>query len=193
MNVQRPTDMEMSMQRVASQFYVSLSVCGGTVTFPHYTVDASISIQLLSITAVPPELTAFPRSDRDIVSGENLVVSCTARGRPQPVILWKRNGTLLTVDKNIRFLRLSDGRSELQITNFIESDSGPYTCTANNTLGNSLASFQVNLIGKLVLRVCALSCSFDTLLLSLCTVRCNWCVYCYCICIQWVSACYHIN
>ena len=142
-----------------------------------YTVDASISIQLLSLTAVPPELTAFPRSDRDIVLGENLVVSCTAGGRPQPEILWKRNGTLLTIGENVRISNFSSGRSELQITNFIESDSGPYTCTASNRLGNISAPFQVNLIGKLVLGVRDLVCSFDTLLLSLYTVRCNWCVH----------------
>ena len=79
------------------------------------------------------------------------MVSCTAEGRPTPDILWKRNNTVLNSSQSGNILILpSNGRSELSITNITNSDSGEYSCTAVNEVGNDTRFFQVNTIGKLV-------------------------------------------
>ena len=101
-------------------------------------------------TIVHPQLIGFPSSVRSVVVGEDLVVSCTADGRPTPDILWKRNNTVLNSSQSENILILpSNGRSELSITNITNSESGDYSCTAFNPVGTDTRFFQVNTIGKL--------------------------------------------
>ena len=103
------------------------------------------------LTIVHPQLVGFPSSVRSVVVGEDLVVSCTAEGRPTPGILWRKNNTVLNSSQSENILILSsNGRSELTITNVTNSDSGEYSCTAVNPFGNDTHFFQVNTIGKLV-------------------------------------------
>ena len=106
---------------------------------------------MVIFTIVHPQLVGFPSSVRSVVVGEDLVVSCTAEGRPTPGILWKKNNTVLNSSQNENILIMSsNGRSELTITNVTNSDSGEYSCTAVNQVGNDTRFFQVNTIGKLV-------------------------------------------
>ena len=82
-------------------------------------------------TIVRPQLLGFPSSVRSVVVGEDLVVSCTAEGRPTPGILWRRNNTVLNSSQSENILILSsNGRSELTITNITNSENGEYSCTA---------------------------------------------------------------
>ena len=100
---------------------------------------------------VHPQLVGFPSSVRSVVVGEDLVVSCTAEGRPTPGISWKKNNTVLNSSQREYILILSsNGRSELTINNITNSESGEYSCTAVNPFGNDTRFFQVNTIGKLV-------------------------------------------
>ena len=98
------------------------------------------------VSLVPPVLTSFSRSNRDVVLGEDLVVSCSAEGRPVPAIVWQMNSTVLTSGGDVLISNTSNERSELRIRNFTRSNSGQYSCTATNTFGNISASFRVNLI-----------------------------------------------
>ena len=100
------------------------------------------------VPLVPPVLTSFPRSNRDVVLGEELVVSCSAKGRPDPEIVWQMNSTVLTSGGDVVISNTSNERSELRIRSFTRSNSGDYSCTATNTFGNVSASFRVNLIGE---------------------------------------------
>ena len=100
------------------------------------------------VPLVPPVLTSFPRSNRDVVLGEELVVSCSAKGRPDPEIVWQMNSTVLTSGGDVVISNTSNERSELRIRSFTRSNSGEYSCTATNTFGNVSASFRVNLIGE---------------------------------------------
>jgi hypothetical protein len=94
----------------------------------------------------PPVLTSSPQSNRDVVLGEELVVSCSAEGRPDPEIVWQMSSTVLTSGGDVVISSTSNGRSELRIRSFTRSNSGEYSCTATNTFGNVSASFRVNLI-----------------------------------------------
>ena len=78
------------------------------------------------------------------------MASCTAEGRPTPDIVWSRNNKPLTSSESMNILILSIGmRSELQITSFTHTNSGEYSCTASNGVGNDTRYFEVNIIGEL--------------------------------------------
>ena len=78
--------------------------------------------------------------------GENVAFNCSAGGLPQPVITWKKNGKLLVNSTRItiifkqEYLSVSYGlfqnvrrvTSLLIIRDIKETDTGNYTCKANN-------------------------------------------------------------
>ena len=103
---------------------------------------------------VPPKLTAFPQSNRDIPLQEDLVVSCMAEGRPIPYILWKHNDVILrgSEEENI-VISTFPGRSELRVNAFTNSSSGKYSCNATNSIGSDTRTFYVKIIGKFVIQL----------------------------------------
>ena len=103
---------------------------------------------IVFFTIVHPQLIGFPSSVRSVVVGEDLVVSCEAEGRPTPSILWKKNNTVLNSSQSDISIMSSNGRSELTITNVTNFESGEYSCTAVNQVGNDTHFFEVNTIGK---------------------------------------------
>ena len=78
--------------------------------------------------------------------GENVTLNCSADGLPQPVITWKKNGNLLVNSTRITitskqeyidasyelFQNVWRVTSLLSIRDIKESDTGNYTCKANN-------------------------------------------------------------
>ena len=121
---------------MSSNFYVHVSI------YPWY----------LFIIIVRSQLTEFPRGVRSVVLGEDLVVSCTAEGRPTPEIVWSRNNIHLNSLESMNILiSYTSMRSELQITSFTHTNSGEYSCTASNGVGNDTRYFEVNIIGELKL------------------------------------------
>ena len=115
-----------------------------------YYIHINIHPWYFFINLVHPQLTEFPRGVRSVVLGEDLVVSCTAEGRPTPDIIWSRNNKPLTSLESMNILISSTGmRSELQITSFTHTNSGEYSCTASNGVGNDTQYFEVNIIGEL--------------------------------------------
>ena len=77
--------------------------------------------------------------------GENVVLNCSADGLPQPTITWKKNGNLLVNTTRItiasqqeyisayyEFQNVWRVTSLLSIRDIKESDTGNYTCKANN-------------------------------------------------------------
>lgn len=88
--------------------------------------------------------------------GENVAFNCSADGLPQPVITWKKNGNLLvnstritTVSKQ-EYISVSYGlfQNVWRVTNVLiirdikESDTGNYTCKANNEENINVSAMQ---------------------------------------------------
>ena len=98
-------------------------------------------------------LTSSPSAVRDVVNGENLVVSCQATGNPTPMIKWFRDEQLINVGNQSR-ISISQSSNEistssrLTVTGFAPEDVGMYSCVAVNNLGNDSRLFQVNAVGK---------------------------------------------
>ena len=97
-------------------------------------------------------LTVFPSAERDVVKGDNLVVTCQASGNPTPMIQWfKDNLRVYTGNQSgIIVSQSSNGivtSSQLTVMEFANEDQGVYSCVSFNNLGNDSRFFQVKAVG----------------------------------------------
>lgn len=79
----------------------------------------------------PPEVSVVP----DLVlyqAGDNISISCIARGFPDPTINWWREDILLT-GADWRIIASDDYKLHFFFANV--DDEGPYTCSATNSAG----------------------------------------------------------
>lgn len=109
---------------------------------------------------VPPHIasslgnvTSFSQDPVNITIGQNLLtiidtklsIYCGASGVPVPKIAWTRGNESLPSDG-----RMSVKNGTLVIVEVETSDSGEYTCTAENTAGRASLSSNVTVGGKQV-------------------------------------------
>jgi len=112
-------------------------------------------------TAIP--VISQPPEERTVTSNDNVTFVCTVTSKPQAIIYWIRNNTVL-----ISNISLSDGgvpfvitistignctpsnspsqcasSSTLQILSTRAVDSGEYTCVATNKAGSDTATVQL--------------------------------------------------
>merc|ERR1719189_140266 len=83
----------------------------------------------------PPRLsletdTAARRYDRR--PGEDLRIVCSASGRPEPEMIWHKNGHELLENTRDR-----SGKSVLVLHNLVDRDEATYTCVARNLVGET--------------------------------------------------------
>ncbi|XP_063302381.1 brother of CDO isoform X2 [Pelobates fuscus] len=71
-----------------------------------------------------------------VTKGQSLILECVASGMPPPKITWTKNGTGIVGLNKTRFLL-----SNLLIDSTNEEDSGTYTCTASNGIGDGGPAF----------------------------------------------------
>lgn len=77
-------------------------------------------------------------------SSENdLVIGTKIRGNPRPVITWTKDQLPVVLDDRIVQIEHLDGICELIINKPTPSDSGKYTCIAQNKLGSQETSHSV--------------------------------------------------
>ncbi|XP_077410939.1 brother of CDO [Vanacampus margaritifer] len=79
----------------------------------------------------------YPPASRSIMvtRGQRLVLECVASGIPTPHVTWAKDGEVLRVHNNTRFLL-----SNLLIDAAAEGDSGTYACRADNGIGATVAA-----------------------------------------------------
>ena len=90
----------------------------------------------------PPRLTEETKMYRDTFDKspeENLKISCSAVGKPRPKVTWYKNGHEL-----LENVREKNGRSTLSLRNLMQRDSGTYTCSARNLVGEERRDFVLN-------------------------------------------------
>ena len=76
---------------------------------------------ILSLSTVPSNIQAI--QDQNVTEGENLTLTCTASGMPQPKVSWiKPNGQ--SIAGNV-----------LKFVNMNRSEAGKYKCEASNECG----------------------------------------------------------
>ncbi|XP_053311256.1 brother of CDO isoform X2 [Spea bombifrons] len=103
-------------------------------------VKTSVSSDRLRVrrsTAEAARIIYPPVSQTIIVTkGQSLILECVASGMPPPKITWTKNGTGIAGHNKTRFLL-----SNLLIDATSEEDSGTYTCTASNGIGDEGSAF----------------------------------------------------
>lgn len=71
-----------------------------------------------------------------VTKGQSLILECVASGMPPPKVSWEKDGTDVSGHNKTRFLL-----TNLLIEATSEEDSGRYTCTATNGIGEGGSAF----------------------------------------------------
>lgn len=71
-----------------------------------------------------------------VTKGQSLILECVASGIPPPRVTWAKDGSSVSAYNKTRFLL-----SNLLIDPTSEEDSGTYSCTADNGVGEAGAAF----------------------------------------------------
>ena len=71
---------------------------------------------------------------------DTLRITCSALGKPEPEIIWYKNGHELFENTRDR-----PGKSVLNIRNLMTRDQGKYTCVARNAIGEVRKDFQLTM------------------------------------------------
>ncbi|XP_061393833.1 peroxidasin [Musca vetustissima] len=101
-------------------------------------VQASANIDVKEL----PEILMAPQN-QTIKVGKNFVLECDADGNPIPTITWHFNGEPITTSADNDHLVLENENTELIVNKAKESDSGVYTCIAENENGHTKVSATV--------------------------------------------------
>lgn len=80
--------------------------------------------------------------------GTTYRVTATVTGVPEPEIVWRKDHTIISAqDERVRITRVKNV-STLEITTIERNDSGKYSITATNNVGDSTVDVKLNVIDK---------------------------------------------
>lgn len=116
------------------------ALCTGCFPTGHLPSHPPTSFLLLSSpgsTAEAARIIYPPEAQTIIVTkGQSLILECVASGIPPPRVTWAKDGSSVSAYNKTRFLL-----SNLLIDPTSEEDSGTYSCTADNGVGEAGAAF----------------------------------------------------
>ncbi|KAI8116975.1 Peroxidasin [Lucilia cuprina] len=96
------------------------------------TIQSSANIEVREL----PEILMAPQN-QTIKVGKSFVLECDADGNPIPTITWQFNGEAIVANEH---LVLENENTELIVNKAQESDTGIYTCIAENENGHATAA-----------------------------------------------------
>lgn len=76
-------------------------------------------------------------------TGSPLKLVCDVEGYPEPEVHWLKDGALLNNERR--------SHTTLKVLNLSKKDNGQYTCVATNRLGSRNFTFNVQVIGEIML------------------------------------------
>ena len=95
------------------------------------------SINYFPLLSVPPRILSFS-TNQTADLGSNVTLVCNVIGRPQPTIVWRKNGKVLfesQVTGNITLLNIS------------QADDGFYECSVSNHLASESRTMELKVEG----------------------------------------------
>ena len=102
---------------------------------------------ILVSPAVPPTVISFPENS-EVVIGNNISLTCSASGIYLPTITWSRGGENIPEQKiTQRAVNETFIISEVKLSNTEQTDTGNYSCSANNSAGVDTQTFHLQVLG----------------------------------------------
>ena len=89
---------------------------------------------------VPPRLTAEP--DQQVVEGNDVMLKCNVTGNPYPVIIWRRNGSVITESTKYSVNEVG----LLKIQNVSIDDAGIYECIGVSSKGRDAVNITLSVL-----------------------------------------------
>lgn len=86
-------------------------------------------------------------TDLTIKDGESLLLKCSVKGIPEPMIEWTKNGEVLR-SSDIIDLKYKNRVASLSIGEVFPEDEGEYVCKASNSQGSSETKCKLTIIRK---------------------------------------------
>ena len=106
--------------------------------------------------SVPPQIVS-PLHDVEVEVGHNITLTCTAEGTDILDITWKKGDSILVSSEHLMIttvtLNNSSIESMLLVSNAELEDTGNYSCTASNVVGNDTMTFHLTVKGKTDLEI----------------------------------------
>lgn len=106
------------------------------------------------IQARPPDVAPHalgysPFAPREIIvrAGEDLKISVPFVGSPAPQVIFAKDGSDIKPDDNNR-VTVKDGTAELVVPKVKSGDTGLYSCTLKNALGQETVQMKVIVVDK---------------------------------------------
>uniref|UniRef100_A0AAY4AX66 Roundabout, axon guidance receptor, homolog 1 (Drosophila) n=1 Tax=Denticeps clupeoides TaxID=299321 RepID=A0AAY4AX66_9TELE len=97
-----------------------------------------ITKALLEVTDVvsdrPPPIIQQGSSNQTVAVDGTVVLSCLATGSPPPTVLWRKDGTIVTMHDS-RISQMDNGALQIRYAKL--GDTGTYTCIASNPSGEA--------------------------------------------------------
>ncbi|XP_038046888.1 protein sidekick-1-like [Patiria miniata] len=112
---------------VATNDFIPQSVTSSTAT---------LTVRVAASIIVPPE-------NKEVVLGEDLTLTCEARGDPTPIIIWKKDAVVISAGGRTT---IGNSGQLLHIVSLIGLDQGTYTCEVSNMYGTESASAYVDVL-----------------------------------------------
>ena len=113
---------------------------------------------LSSLYTAAPAMDTPSLSTVTVAVDSSLTLSCTSRGSPPDTFTWRKdNGPTVLQSTSINAVDHTSTsavfRANYSIDSVTTSDSGTYTCTITNPIGNNSSTFTVVVIGKLLISI----------------------------------------
>lgn len=108
-------------------------------------------MKLFDYPVAPPRL-LINRKNRHktliaVPVGNSIRMDCSAKGNPQPVVSWYKDGKKFNTRKD-GIITLSSYNFILQLRDVVPLDSGMYTCNVTNAYGWINYTYRVDVRGK---------------------------------------------
>ncbi|KFM71227.1 Muscle M-line assembly protein unc-89, partial [Stegodyphus mimosarum] len=105
----------------------------------------------LTVSAAPQIVK--PLEDVEAEEGASLKLNVKYEGRPEPAVVWKKDGSVLDMDlKHYKTTIESDDSVSLVVEKLTKEDVGKYTCELTNPHGTASTSGNVTVTGKPVIK-----------------------------------------
>ena len=121
-------------------------VCTAANGSPNSAITANSE---LDIQEIPQIVGKTQVEEKDVVEGQEIVLECSTKGKPKPIVDWFHNGIQITPEvsnKNGITIKGTDGSKLSIINSKSELHSGMYQCFATNELKSTYATTIVNVL-----------------------------------------------